>query len=300
MPLLENRTKDDFIHTEVVYIDTGLDKADENQTNSNFTIETTNQLSEIISLEVMKHHIPAAYFSPFAHGRALEFKLTNATLGTETFTAWMGGETTPLHMSYPIKNVELARISQAIDYAILSSSTFSGYARVRVEQNPQGVLSFASEPLVSYGVVELEFLFQSGSNSASSSASALGFLSSQDYAGVTQSNNESLIVAPLTPLTSSDTYIDINIEQIRELSPLRRVYYPRDGIFSSEGTRRVRLLVEPPGDIAQLDFRIRSRTNGGSYKELPFDLPIFMELKVSFLDCALDVPFYTKKREFQI
>lgn len=300
MPLLENRTKDDFIHTEVIYIDTGLDKADENQTNSNFTIETTNQISEIISLEVLKHHIPDAYFSPFADGRALDFKLTNATLGTATLTAWLGGETSPLHMSYPVKNTELARISQAIDYAILGNSTFAGYARVRVEQNPQGMLTFTSEALVSYGVVELEFLFSSGANAASTSPVALGFLASQDYSGVTQSNNESLIVAPSAPLTSSDTYIDINIEQIRELSPLCRVYRPREGIFSSEGTRRVRLLVEPPQDIAQLDFRIRSRTNGGSYKELPFDLPIFIELKVSFLDCALDVPFYTKEREFQI
>ena len=300
MPLLEDNTENDFIHTDVIYIDTGLDKADENQTNSNFTIETTNQVSGIISIEVMKHHIPDAYFSPFANGMALDFKLTNATLGTETLTAWLGGETTPLHMSYPLKNTELARISQAIDYAILGSPTFAGYARVRVEQTVQGTLTFTSEALVSYGAVELDFLFQSGSHSALTPAIALGFLSSQDYSGVTQSNNDSLVAAPLAPLTSSDTNIDINIEQVRELSPLCRVYYPREGIFSSEGTRRVRLLVEPPGDIAQLDFRLRSRTKGGGYKELPFDLPIFLELKVHSLDCALEVPFYSNNRKFQI
>lgn len=294
MPLLEPDTKEYFLHSDVIYVDTGLDKADENHTNSDFVVRLTKQVSNVVGFEMIRYDLPDAAFSPLIGATAVDFQLSNSVIGTETFTAWLGSSNRPLTISNPPTNLELTRISQAFTYATLGSTAYGEFANIIVSADSSGKLRFTSKP--GSGVfTQITLLFGSGANTSQSAAKALGFTTESNRTGATVGNDR-VVVADQAPATGEAMYIDVTIDEARELNPLRRIYVGENRLVFNETSDKTRLLTDPIHRLKELTFKLRIKKPDGTEVEIPFDDPMFFEIKVTYIHPVIETPEYVQDR----
>lgn len=293
MPLLEPRVEKSFVQSTVILIDSERDRSD-GQTTSDFTIELLNKISNVISIEVLGYHVPRTYFSPLSQGYIVDFQLSNGILGTSTMVAYLGSADAPLILSSPPANLELARLTQAFDYALMGDATYGGYGKVTVGLNAQGTLSITSEPILG-GATDITLLFSSGANVANSAAAALGFVAGMDVSGTGVGVTDRVVSAPSANLGRQGAYIDISIKEAPELTPLTRLHYDETRVSMNDHEHRTRLLTDPIDKLEFLNFQLRMRRPDGTYGILPLDLPIHLILKVVYLDSVFELPSYLEE-----
>ena len=294
MPLLDPKLEKSFVQSTVVLVDSVNDRAD-GQTTSNFTVELLDKLSNVIGIEVIGYHIPEAYFSPLAQGHAVDFQLTNGTLGTDTMTAYLGSASAPLSLSSPPTNLELARITQAFDYAMMGNATYGGYGKVTVGLGASNMLSITSEPILG-GATDITLQFSTGSNVADSAANALGFVTGVDVSGTGVGVTDRVATASSSNLGTEGSYIDISVSEAPELKPLVRVHHDDTSVTISDTGQRTRLLTDPIDKLERLNFELKMRRPDGTYGVLPLDLPIHLEVRLIYLDAAFELPDYATLR----
>lgn len=287
--------EDFFLHSDVIYVDTGIDKEDENQSNSDFTVKLRKEISYVVGFEMIRYDIPEGAFSPLSGATAVDFTINNTGgLGSRTLTAWLGSDDNPLRLSNPPTNLELTRINQAFTYALLSDNIYGEYGNIVVSADSQGKLRFESQP--SNGARnEITFLFGTGSNTSKSAANVLGFTAGSDVSSSTSGNTE-IVVANVAPRVSESMYLDITIDEARELNPIRRIYTGENRLIFNETTDKTRLLTDPIHRLKVLTFKIRLKKSDGTEEEIPFNGPMFFEIKITYTHPSIETPDYVSDR----
>lgn len=299
MPLLKPKFENYFLHSDVIYVDTGLDKDDPNQTNSDFTVKLKKEISNVVGFELIRYDLPENAFSPLSGTTAVDFTIENTGgLAARTLTAWLGSAERPLYLSDPPTNLEISRINQAFSYALLQDDIYGDYGNIIVSANSQGRLVFQSQPSNS-ATNEITLLFGSGANVSQSAASVLGFTAGTDVSSSLVGDIQ-VINAPVKPRVGETMYLDITIDEARELDPLRRIYLGGNRLIFNETSDKTRLLTDPIHRLKVLTFKLRIKKTGDVETEVPFDGPMFFEIKVTYTHPTIETPIYVKDRPMAV
>tara|TARA_R110002153_G_scaffold101108_3_gene237225 strand:- start:335 stop:1237 length:903 start_codon:yes stop_codon:yes gene_type:complete len=274
MPL-ENAYGPNYLKVTKLFIDS--EDKEPGGTEYNYTIVLKQEIQYVTAMEMTGYNFPSEMAPTFidesvgdAGNNVLDFTLSAGAL-TKTFSLKFPQQ------SYTFENVSVPYLSyirtleQLLNAAIFSDVDFGSgggnEARFRVGSDP---FQKTSVTVSGTGITGFSFLYLTGVNSKHSSFLQMGF-EKLDYS----STNNSLISPDATSLNPFP-FIDINIEEVEELKPFKRIYMEDNALFGTvyndPDLTRTRLLSSKP--IQRLKrLRIKITLKGDQVPPTPTSTP---------------------------
>jgi len=215
-----------------------------------YVIKLKDDIQYVVGLELTAYNFPneiaptfVAAGTGFDGTNKLDFNLTNGITTTEFTVTWP-------EKSYTYQNVTVPYLSyvrtlqQLLNEVIFSDATFGNGGPneatflVDVDPEERTVVTVSGT-----GVTGFQFLFASGANKDDSAHTAMGFTNADTASALT-------VTSPNPTNLSPFRFVDVNVEQAREYTPLARIYMTSNIYYGTTrnepNVTRTRLLSSEP------------------------------------------------------
>lgn len=238
----------------------------------------------------------------------IDFRLQNAVINTGVATDF--SVTLPSRRFFYFDSPDLegdytSMLERAFQDTIDANSTWKDQVIIRVNTHPERktVVVIGNSPYLPSGsTTTMTLLFDSGSNSANTAAPALGFNTGSDVVsgfGLDFGNaTTQSIVSPNSVSLLPTPYVDMDIVQLRQYIPFKRIYLDTLGVKADPKTSMHPSIIntnDPPRNLKFLDVILTWRDglrpsefhSGGEHK---------FTISFTFLqNWPLEIPNYLKQ-----
>lgn len=259
MPLEQAKSIENYVKVHKLFISSS-DRTQNSVGPYIYEVDLNEEIQNVIAIEVTGYNFPSNIAPTFVEAGAgfsgtnkLDFEIQGPT--NTVFTAtWPSKQYTYENVTVPyLSYVQV--LAQIMNEAIASDALYGtggpNEARFIVTADPEEVTSVR---VVGAGVTGFRFLFASGPNSLDSCFNAMGYNQADTAVAMSQRSPGRTLLRPFR-------FFDVNIEQVPELSPLKRIYATNNLYYGSVRNdpciTRTRLLSSKPlRRVQRLGIRI--------------------------------------------
>ena len=261
MPLELEKSKANYVNINKLYV-SSADRDENSQNPYTYQVRLDKEIQYVIGIEVTGFNFPSEIAPTFIAGTSksngtnkLDFQLVAGAL-VKNFTAtWPEKQYSYQNLTVPYLSYVLV-LTQILNIAVENDPDFG------IGQANQATFSTVADPneitnvtVSGTGITGFRFLFATGTNKDNAAFNAMGYNQVDTALALTQKSPTQTNLRPFR-------YLDINVKQAKEFTPLKRIY-TTDNIYygtvrNDPSVSRTRLLSSQPIRILKvLDIEIR-------------------------------------------
>lgn len=245
MPLQDDKSRDTWVKVTKIYIN-----SDDREVGDvySYKIKLNEEIQYVVGMELTSYNLPTTITPSFTENtKWLDFSLTDGSSTSIISVEWpmipfvYSGSYDQDYMSYVDRLPDLLNAAMDAD-PVFGAAGYGCSVFVTDNTDSKTQILFSDG---GFDAVTMTLLFDTGPNAANSSYKQMGFERSDYsvYSGET-------IISPNPVELTMFRYVDINVEEARELKPLARIYRNNNqysGIATNEvNITRTRLLSSEP------------------------------------------------------
>lgn len=302
MPVHDQKNSDDYARVKRVYVNSGDDRVTEEENNT-FRIKLDEEVQNVVGVELtgfsISYEASPTFIKP-RNGKSgndkIDFYITDMNPGPGFGTrSVLTIEMPKMRIYYGVSNSRGENYIENLQYRIraaLTADPYFGplisYTDLRVYED--GLGRTLMELRVLGKLYDYGFLFKTGPNADQAPYKEMGF-DKLDY------NASRWLTSPYTVNLRPFRYLDIKIDEVRELGTVGRIYFDLEGdlmyVLNEHNTARTRIV------SSDRLYRLRQLTiiptlNGGMH--LPQGVEIDLELTIFHLSNQGAKPDWFKER----
>lgn len=305
-----------FLRTINIHLDTEVHKLESTQDNFRYRLEVPDPVSNVVSARLVNFSSGPDFVPTFYPGvsgvqagnNKLDFRLQNADINAGVATDF--SVTLPSRRFFYFDSPDLEgdytdMLGRAIQDAIDANATWADQVIINVNTHPEQktVIVVGNSPyLPSSSSTTMTLLFSTGSNAANNPGATIGFAGTSDVTsnlGLDFGNSTTQsIVSPGAVGLLTTPFVDMDIVQLRQVVPFKRIYMDTNEIKPDVRSTRYPTIIntnEPPRNLRFLDVILTWQGgakpsdfhSGGAHK---------FTLSLTFMqDWPLEIPNYLKQ-----